>query len=231
MIARGDLGVEIGAAEVPLLQKRIILRALEHGKPVITATQMLESMIQSPEPTRAEASDVANAILDGTSAIMLSGETAIGAYPVEAVRVMDRIALAVEPSLDYRHEIPRSTDEPTIGQAMSNAACDIAEALSAQAILVPTFTGRTASAVARLRPKRAILALTHKPESLRHLALEWGVTPLSIPEGDDVEDLWERSVEAARDSGIVAAGDRVVITAGTAVNIPGSTNVIKVDIA
>ena len=231
MVARGDLGVEIGPAEVPLLQKRIILRALEYGKPVITATQMLESMLHSPEPTRAEASDVANAILDGTSAIMLSGETAIGEYPIEAVRVMDRFAVAVEPSLGYRHEIPQATDEPTIGQAMSNAACDIAEALSAKAILVPTFSGRTASAVARLRPKRAIIALTHKPESLRHMALEWGVAALPIPEGDDVEDLWNTSVEAARDAGLISPGDRVVITAGTAVNIPGSTNVIKVDIA
>ena len=231
MVARGDLGVEIGAAEVPLLQKRIIHHALERGKPVITATQMLESMINSPEPTRAEASDIANAILDGTSAIMLSGETAVGKYPIEAVRVMDRIALAVEPSLDYRHEIPLASEEPTIGQAMSNAACDIAEALSAKAILVPTFTGRTASAVARLRPKRAIVALTHKPESLRHMALEWGVTPVWIPETGDVEDLWDRSVQAARDSGVVVPGDRVVITAGTAVNIPGSTNVIKVDVA
>ncbi|HET8811500.1 MAG TPA: pyruvate kinase [Gaiella sp.] len=231
MVARGDLGVEIGAAEVPLLQKRIILGALERGKPVITATQMLESMIQSPEPTRAEASDVANAILDGTSAIMLSGETAVGAHPVEAVRVMDRIALAVEPSLGYRHEIPTADDEPTIDQAMSNAACDVAEALSASAILVPTFSGHTASAVARLRPQRAIVALTHKRESLRHLALEWGVTPLTIPETTDVEDLWSRSIVAAMEAGVVASGDRVVITAGTAVNIPGSTNVIKVDIA
>ena len=231
MVARGDLGVEIGAAEVPLLQKRIILAALERGKPVITATQMLESMIHSPEPTRAEASDVANAILDGTSAIMLSGETAVGGHPVEAVRVMDRIALAVEPSLGYRHEIPTADDEPTIDQAMSNAACDVAEALSASAILVPTFSGHTASAVARLRPQRAIVALTHKRESLRHLALEWGVTPLSIPETTDVEDLWSRSIAAARDAGVVAPGDRVVITAGTAVNIPGSTNVIKVDLA
>jgi pyruvate kinase len=231
MVARGDLGVEIGAAEVPLLQKRIILHALERGKPVITATQMLESMITSPEPTRAEASDIANAILDGTSAIMLSGETAVGKHPVEAVRVMDRIALAVEPSLDYRHEIPLASDDPTIGQAMSNAACDIAEALSAKAILVPTFTGRTASAVARLRPRRAIVALTHKPESLRHMALEWGVTPIWIPEMDDVEDLWDRSIDAARVAGVVVPGDRVVITAGTAVNIPGSTNVIKVDVA
>jgi pyruvate kinase len=231
MVARGDLGVEIGPAEVPLLQKRIIVRALDYGKPVITATQMLESMIHSPEPTRAEASDVANAILDGTSAVMLSGETAIGEYPIEAVLTMDRVALAVEPSLGYRHEIPQATDEPTIGGAMSNAACDIAEALSAKAILVPTFTGRTASAVARLRPKRAIVALTHKPESLRHMAIEWGVTPLPIPEGDDVEDLWNTSVEASRDARVISPGDRVVITAGTAVNIPGSTNVIKVDIA
>ena len=231
MVARGDLGVEIGAAEVPLLQKRIIVHALERAKPVITATQMLESMISSPEPTRAEASDIANAILDGTSAIMLSGETAVGAYPVEAVAVMDRIALAVEPHLDYRHETPRASDEPTIDQAMSNAACDVAEALSVKAILVPTFTGRTASAVARLRPQRAILALTHKMESLRHMALEWGVTPLEISETTDVEDLWTRSIEAARDSGIVLPGERLVITAGTAVNIPGGTNVIKVDAA
>jgi pyruvate kinase len=231
MVARGDLGVEIGAAEVPLLQKRIILHALERAKPVITATQMLESMISSPEPTRAEASDIANAILDGTSAIMLSGETAVGAYPVEAVAVMDRIALAVEPHLGYRHETPQARDEPTIDQAMSNAACDVAEAIAAKAILVPTFTGRTASAVARLRPQRAILALTHKMDSLRHMALEWGVTPLEIPETTDVEDLWTRSIAAARDSGTVLPGERLVITAGTAVNIPGGTNVIKVDLA
>jgi pyruvate kinase len=231
MVARGDLGVEIGAAEVPLLQKRIIVKALERGKPVITATQMLESMINQPEPTRAEASDVANAILDGTSAVMLSGETAVGAYPIESVAFLDRIALAVEPSLDYRHEIPQATEEPTIGQAMSNAACDIAEALGAKAILVPTFTGRTASAVARLRPRRPIVALTHKTYSLQHMALEWGVTPIEIPEMGDVEDLWSTSLEAARAHGLVESGDRVVITAGTAVNIPGSTNVIKVDIA
>ena len=231
MVARGDLGVEIGAAEVPLLQKLIIAKALERGKPVITATQMLESMVHAPEPTRAEASDVANAILDGTSAIMLSQETAVGEYPVEAVAYMDRIACAVEPSLGYRHEIPEAEDEPTIGQAMSNAACDIAEALAATAILVPTFTGRTASAVARLRPRRPILGLTHQQYSLQHMALEWGVTPLHIPEAPDVEELWASSIGAARESGIVRSGDRIVITAGTAVNIPGSTNVIKVDIA
>jgi len=231
MIARGDLGVEIGAAEVPLLQKRIILSALERGKPAITATQMLESMIHHAEPTRAEASDVANAILDGTSAIMLSAETAVGEFPIEAVETMDRIACAVEPSLGYRHQLPGAAESPTVGRAMSNAACDLAEALGAKAILVPTFTGRTASAVARLRPRRPILALTHINVSLQHMAIEWGVTPLEIPESTDVEDLWSRSLDAARGSGIVEPGDRVVFTAGTAVNIPGSTNVIKVDTA
>ncbi len=231
MIARGDLGVEIGAAEVPLLQKRIILGALERGKPAITATQMLETMVHRPEPTRAEASDVANAILDGTSAVMLSAETAIGEYPVEAVATMARIARAVEPSLGYRHQLPGAAEEPTVGRAMSNAACDLAEALAAKAILVPTFTGRTASAVARLRPRRPIVALTHVVISLQHMAIEWGVTPLEIPEASDVEDLWRSSIEAAREAGVVDTGDRVVLTAGTAVNIPGSTNVIKVDTA
>ncbi|MGI8479882.1 MAG: pyruvate kinase, partial [Gaiellaceae bacterium] len=231
MIARGDLGVEVGAADVPLLQKRIILAALERGKPAITATQMLESMVHRPEPTRAEASDVANAILDGTSAVMLSAETAIGEYPVEAVETMAKIALAVEPSLGYRHQLPGASEAPTVGRAMSNAACDLAEALGAKAILVPTFTGRTASAVARLRPRRPIVALTHVVTSLQHMAIEWGVTPLEIPESSDVDDLWRRSIESARNAGIVDAGDRVVLTAGTAVNIPGSTNVIKVDTA
>jgi len=231
MVARGDLGVEIGPALVPLIQKRIILKALERGKPVITATQMLESMVHHPEPTRAEASDVANAILDGTSAVMLSGETAVGEYALEAVAYMDRIARAVEPSMDYRHEIPEASHNPTIGGAMSNAACDIAEALRAKAILVPTYRGKTASSVARLRPQRPIIALTHIDWALRQMAIEWGVTPLLIPQCSDVEELWSRSVHAAREAGLIEVGDKVVITAGTQVNLPGSTNVIKVDIA
>jgi pyruvate kinase len=231
MVARGDLGVEIGPALVPLIQKRIIQKALERGKPVITATQMLESMVHHPEPTRAEASDVANAILDGTSAVMLSGETAVGEYPLEAVSYMDRIARAVEPSMDYRHEIPASDANPTIGGAMSNAACDVAEALRAKAILVPTYRGKTASSVARLRPRRPIIALTHIDWAFRQLALEWGVTPMLIPEAPDVEELWTSSIRAAREAGYIDVGDRVVITAGTQVNLPGSTNVIKVDIA
>jgi len=231
MVARGDLGVEIGPALVPLVQKRIIQKALERGKPVITATQMLESMIHHPEPTRAEASDVANAILDGTSAVMLSGETAVGEYPVEAVAYMDRIAKAIEPNMGYRHEIPAADQNPTIGGAMSNAACDIAEALRAKAILTPTYRGRTASSVARLRPQRPIIGLTHIEWARRQMALEWGVTPIQIPQCGDVEELWSTSVRAAREAGLIEVGDRVVLTAGTQVNLPGSTNVIKVDIA
>jgi pyruvate kinase len=231
MVARGDLGVEIGPALVPLLQKRIIRRALDRGKPVITATQMLESMVHHPEPTRAEASDVANAILDGTSAVMLSGETAVGEYPVQAVATMDRIARAVEPSLGYRHQIPEATEAPTIGNAMSNAACDIAEALGASVMVVPTFTGKTASAVARLRPRRPILGLSHHQWAIQQMALEWGVTPQWIPETANVEDLWEQAMETARESGLASKGDTVVVTAGTAVNIPGTTNVIRVEVA
>ena len=231
MVARGDLGVEIGAAPVPLLQKRIILMCLEAGKPVITATQMLESMIEHAEPTRAEASDVANAVLDGTSAVMLSAETATGNYPVEAVQTMDRIARAVEPSMDYRHEMPGPGDEPTVGRAMSNAACDLAEALHASAILVPTFTGRTASAVARLRPRRPIVGLSHHQTAVQQMALEWGISPVLMPQTENVEDLWTRALESAVKAGVVETGERVVTTAGTAVNLPGSTNVIKVDIA
>jgi pyruvate kinase len=231
MVARGDLGVEIGPAAVPLLQKRIIRNSLDRGKPVITATQMLESMIHQPEPTRAEASDVANAILDGTSAVMLSGETAVGEYPLEAVSTMDEIAREVEPSLGYRHQLPEVGDAPSVGNAMSNAACDLAEALRAAAILVPTFSGRTASMVARLRPRRPIVGLSHHRYALQQMAVEWGVTPLLIPEQPNLEDLWRLSIESAREAGLVRPGDRVVITAGTQVNIPGSTNVIKVDSA
>jgi pyruvate kinase len=233
MVARGDLGVEIGPAEVPLVQKRILLAALERGKPAITATQMLESMISHAEPTRAEASDVANAILDGTSAVMLSGETAVGSYPTESVKTMDKIARAIEPSLGYRHELERSPDEPysSVGEAMSNAACDIAEALDAKAILVPTYSGRTASAVARHRPRRPVVAVTHRRHAAQQLALEWGVVPAEIAECRDVQELWDRTVEAARQIGIVSPGDRVVITAGTAVNMPGTTNLITVETA
>jgi pyruvate kinase len=227
MVARGDLGVEIGPEVVPLLQKRIIKAALDRGKPVITATQMLESMVHQPEPTRAEASDIANALLDGTSAVMLSEETAIGEYPLESVGTMDRIARAIEPSIEYRHQFPQPGDEPSVNQAMSNAACDLAETLGAKAILVPTFSGRTASVVARLRPRRPVIGLSHHDYALRHMALEWGVTPVRMPEAADVEELWASSLESGKRTGLLEAGDLVVLTAGTAVNIPGTTDMIK----
>ena len=227
MVARGDLGVEIGPAVVPLLQKRIIREALDEGKTVITATQMLESMVHQPEPTRAEASDIANAILDGTSALMLSEETAVGEYPLEAVRTMAEVARTIEPSIEYRHQFPQASDEPTVGEAMSNAACDLAETLGAKAILVPTFTGRTASVVARLRPRRPVIGLSHHGHALQHMALEWGVTPAKMPEAADVEELWSSSLEAGRQTGLLDEGDLVVLTAGTAVNIPGTTDMIK----
>jgi pyruvate kinase len=233
MVARGDLGVEIGAEDVPLVQKRIIQSALEHGRPAITATQMLESMLARPEPTRAEASDVANAILDGTAAVMLSGETAVGRYPVESVDAMDRIAQAVEPSLAYRHELAATAEQPfpSVRDAITNAACDIAEVLSARAIIVPTYSGRTASGVARHRPRRPIVAVSHRRHALQSMALEWGVVPCEVEEGRSVEHLWAQALATARESGIVLPGDRVVITAGTAVNLPGSTNLIKVETA
>jgi pyruvate kinase len=231
MVARGDLGVEMGAAMVPLLQKRIILRALEAGKPVITATQMLESMVEHAEPTRAEASDVANAILDGTSAVMMSAETAIGAYPVEAVRTMDSIARAVEPSMRYRHQTPEAAAGKDVRRAMSNAATDLAETLDAKAILVATASGATVSEVARLRPRRPMVGLSHLQTAVQQMALEWGVLPILMPSTIDVEDLWVRTIETARAAGSIDAGDLVVLIAGTAVNRTGSTNVIKVDVA
>lgn len=229
IVARGDLGVEVGQVAVPLLQKRIIAASLEQARPVITATQMLESMITNPEPTRAETSDIANAILDGSSALLLSAETAIGAYPLEAVRFMDEIARAVEPSLDCWHRLPRTGEQTAVGQAISNAACDVAELLQAKAILAPTFSGRTPAALARLRPRRPIIALSHNRHILRRLVLEWGVIPLEIPSCPNVDTLWRRSIEVARSHGLVERGDRVVITGGTAVNVAASTNVIKVE--
>jgi pyruvate kinase len=216
---------------VPLLQKEIIRLALEAGKPVITATQMLESMVAHAEPTRAEASDVANAILDGTSAVMLSAETAIGAHAVEAVATMDRIALAIEPSMRYRHQIPEAATGDDVRRAMSNAANDLAEALDARAILVATETGATASEVARLRPRRALIGLSHHQAAVQQMALEWGVLPLLMEATANVEELWEWAIETARRAAIVDAGELVVIVAGTTVNLSGSTNVIKVELA
>ena len=226
MVARGDLGVEIGVADVPLVQKLIIRAARDAGRTVITATQMLESMIHQPEPTRAEASDVANAVLDGTSALMLSGETAVGRYPLEAVAMMNRIARAVEPSLTYRD--PSWGRESEMSAILSHAACDIAEELDLPVIAVPTQSGSTARQVSRFRPRRPIVAASPYPHVLQQLALDWAVVPIVIDDASSIEDLWQRVADAIKDSGLAAAGDRVVLTGGTLLNLPGTTNHILV---
>ena len=196
---------------------------------MITATQMLESMVEHAEPTRAEASDVANAILDGTSAVMLSAETAIGRLPGRggADDGPHRPRRRADDELPPRD--PGDVGAQNVRRAMSNAATDLAEALGAKAILVATASGRTASEIARLRPRRPMVGLSHVQTAVQQMALEWGVLPLLMPSTVDVEDLWARTIETARDAGIIDAGDLIVLIAGTAVNLSGSTNVIKVD--
>jgi pyruvate kinase len=226
MVARGDLGVEIGAADVPLVQKLIIRAGRDAGRAVITATQMLESMIHQPEPTRAEASDVANAVLDGTSAVMLSGETAVGGYPLEAVGTMNRIIRAVEPSLAY-HD-PGRRREGDVGSILSHAVCDVAEDLDATVIACPTQSGSTARAVSKFRPRRAIVAASPDPVVLQQLALEWAVVPIVISSAESTEDLWRKTLDAIRQSGLAEPGERVVLSGGTRLNRPGTTDHIVV---
>jgi len=226
MVARGDLGVEIGVADVPLVQKQIIRIGRDAGRAVITATQMLESMIHQPEPTRAEASDVANAVLDGTSALMLSGETAVGAYPLEAVATMNRLARAVEPSLVY-HD-PGRRRHGDIISVLSHAVCDVAEDLDATVIACPTQSGSTARSVSKFRPRRPIVAASPDPVVLQQLALEWAVVPIVIEGASSTEDLWRRTMEAIRLSGLASPGQRVVLSGGTQLNRPGTTDHIVV---
>lgn len=229
MVARGDLGVELGAADVPLVQKRIIKRANELAMPVITATQMLESMTYHPEPTRAEASDVANAILDGTSALMLSGETAMGAFPVVTIRVMDRIARVIEPAIDKPLTYFTHRHDPTVPQALSEGACEIGELLNAGMIIVLTETGRTARQVSRNKPRRPVLASSRSLRTCRRLALDWGTVPVLINPDAETEDAWTEAITYARRYELVGPGDRVVFTAGTISNKPGMTNMLKVE--
>jgi pyruvate kinase len=229
MVARGDLGVEIPLEEVPLVQKQLIKKANTLGKPVITATQMLRSMVESPRPTRAEASDVANAILDGTDAVMLSEETAIGRYPVEAVRFMVMIAQATERS--FPHEVflpPDPYQKGEIADAMSHAACNLAADLDVAALITPTLRGRTARLVSRYRPRHPILAFSPKSATVRQLILSWGVHPILVPEFTNVDEIIGKGITAALKGGWVAKGQRVVVTAGTPVDLPGTTNLITV---
>jgi pyruvate kinase len=228
MVARGDLGVEIDLERVPLVQKQIIRKCNVLGKPVITATQMLQRMVENPRPTRAEAADVANAILDGTDAVMLSDETAAGKYPAEAVMMMDRIARFAESSLDELkfENIPIGT---TTADAISRATYFIAKEACAAAILTPTWSGSTPCRVARFRPRQPIVATTPNHAVLDFLSLCWGVIPISISNSDSMDDVVRLSIDAARRAGYVRSGQLVVVTGGAPLGVPGNTNFIKVE--
>ena len=229
MVARGDMGVEIPAYEVPIVQKRMIKSAIRKGKHVITATQMLDSMIRNPRPTRAEVSDVANAVFDGTSCVMLSGETASGKYPVEALQTMVDIAVAAENDIDYWKRFRNATynHTNTITDAISHTSCLTAMDLSATAILAATRSGYTARMISRFRPGCMVAALTTEERVRRQLAISWGVAPYLVGNVDSTDRLFSLSVDAARKEGLVEQGDTVVITAGVPIGRSGSTNLIK----
>lgn len=231
MIARGDLGVEIPLENVPLVQKDIIKRCNFVGKPVITATQMLMSMVNSPRPTRAEVTDVANAILDGTDAIMLSEETAVGNYPVEATETMNKIALRIEKAIDYKKILSeRSLSvKPTNSDAISHATCQVALDLKAKAIVTFTLSGSTARMVSRYRPPVPIIAASTQDSTVRKLALSWGVYPFKSDELENTDDMIEKSKKIALKTGLAKSGDKIIITAGIPFKIPGTTNLLKVE--
>ena len=233
MVARGDLGVEIPAHEVPILQKRMIKSTIRQGKPVITATQMLDSMIRNPRPTRAEVSDVANAVFDGTSCVMLSGETASGKYPVEALKTMADIAEAAENAIDYwgrfqDHNLVTGTS--TISNAITHSCCLTAMDLGATAILAATNSGYTAKVISRYRPACPIIAVCQSERTRRQLAISWGVQPYLTGEVDSTDRLFSVAVEVAKKEGAVKSGDTVVITAGVPIGFSGSTNLIKAQV-
>jgi pyruvate kinase len=230
MVARGDLGVEIPAERVPIVQKQMISKCNQVGKPVVTATQMLDSMQRNPRPTRAEASDVANAIFDGTDAIMLSGETAIGKYPVEAVETMAAIAIASENAVDYHNLYWKRVRDGkmAVADVLSSSVASSAMHLGAKAIISSTESGYTARLIAKYRPEAPIIAVTPRPEVLRSLAIVRGVETLLAPSAQTTDEMFDRAVQAAVDSGIVALGDTVVITAGVPVGHSGTTNVMKI---
>ena len=232
MVARGDMGVEIPLEEVPVLQKKIIRKVYQAGKQVITATQMLDSMMKNPRPTRAEATDVANAIYDGTSAIMLSGETAAGAYPVEALQTMVKIAERTEIDINYRRRFEeKGTGVITdVTNAISHATCTTGMDLNAAAIITVSKSGRTARMISKFRPTCPIIACTMSESVWRRLNLSWGVQPGIITERDTTDDLFETAVEAAQKMGYVKQGDITVITAGVPLGVSGTTNMLKVQV-
>jgi len=230
MVARGDMGVEIDFTEIPIIQKNIIAQCNACGKPVITATQMLDSMIDHPRPTRAEITDVANAIYDGTSAIMLSGETAAGKYPVEAVRTMDAIALRTETDINYAKRMRNTAGEGrlSIAAATAHAACTTAMDIGADAIITVSKSGTTAGLVSRFHPGTPVIACLLDEHIRRRFALYWGVTPILMPYAANTDELIDRAVKAAMNEGLVRQGDLVVLTAGLPVGVSGTTNMIKV---
>ncbi len=230
MIARGDMGVEIDFTEIPVIQKDIIYHSFSSGKPVITATQMLESMMEHPRPTRAEITDVANAIYDGTSAIMLSGETAAGKYPVEAVRTMAAIAQRTESDHNYLSRMRKAPNDHhlSIAAATAHAACTTASDLKADMVITVSKSGETARLLSRCRPEQPIIACVMEEQVQRHLALSWGVIPLLMPYARNTDELIDFSVQAAQEAGLVQDGDLAVLTAGVPVGISGTTNMIKV---
>ena len=230
MIARGDMGVEIDFTEIPMIQKNIIFHSFSSGKPVITATQMLESMMENPRPTRAEITDVANAIYDGTSAIMLSGETAAGKYPVEAVRTMAAIAERTENDSSYFGHLRKAPADTrmSIAAATAHAAATTAADIKADAVVTVSKSGETARLLSKVRPATPIIACVMEEAVQRHLALSWGVTPLMMPYAHDTDELIDLSVKAAEQAGLVQSGDLVVVTAGVPVGVSGTTNMIKV---
>lgn len=230
MVARGDLGVEVAAEEVPILQKRLIATANRMGIPVITATQMLDSMVSNPRPTRAEISDVANAILDGTDAVMLSNETAVGKYPVEAVATMARIAVRMEKDGISRHVFDVSDIGRSIPNAISQAVGQIAEQLDAAAIMTLTKTGSTARNVSKFRPRTPILAVTPHVDVSRQLQLVWGVKPLLVLDLDSTKATLQSAFNVAQEANLLKDGDLVVTTAGTLQGVAGSTDYIKVEV-
>ena len=230
MVARGDMGVEIALEEIPSLQKMLIHKAYNAGLQVITATQMLDSMMKNPRPTRAESTDVANAIYDGTSAIMLSGETAAGAYPIEALKTMARIACRTEQDINYMRQfaVREVRDAPNVTNAISHAAVTTAHDMGAKAIIAVTKSGATARMISKFRPACPIICCTTDPTAQRQMNLSWGVIPLMAEEQSTMDDLFEHAVDCAVKKNMLASGDLVVITAGAPLGISGTTNLLKV---
>ncbi len=230
MVARGDMGVEIPLQDVPIIQKRLIKKAYAAGKQVITATQMLDSMVKNPRPTRAETTDVANAIYDGTSAIMLSGETAAGDYPVEALHIMDVIARRTERDINYVKKFSKRdiTERPDVTSAISHATCTTAHDLGAVAIMTVSKSGLTAREISKYRPACPIICGTTSPKVRRQMNLSWGVVPIMVEEQKNTDALFEHIVKVAQEENLVKTGDLAVITAGIPLGVSGTTNMLKV---